>query len=80
MAEKKKMSFEQAQARLEEIVLEMENGTAELDLLLSLFEEGVSLVRFCKKELDAAERKITLVKNGGDGTSEIPFPEGNGQK
>lgn len=60
MAEKK-MSFEEALARLEEIVGEMDSGKAELDKLLELFEEGTTLVRKCKKELDNAEKKIKLV-------------------
>ena len=65
MAEKK-MSFEEALARLEEIVGEMDSGKAELDKLLELFEEGTTLVRKCKKELDNAEKKITLVTEDGE--------------
>lgn len=65
MAEKK-MSFEEALARLEEIVGEMDSGKAELDKLLELFEEGTTLVRKCKKELDNAEKKIKLVTEDGE--------------
>ena len=54
--EKKKTSFEEALMRLDEIVSEMDSGKAELDKLLSLFEEGTALVQQCKKELDSAER------------------------
>ena len=61
--EKKKQTFEEALARLEEIVDEMESGKAALDDLLALFEEGVSLVKFCNSKLNSAERKIKLVKN-----------------
>lgn len=68
--EKKKTSFEEALARLDEIVSEMDSGKAELDRLLSLFEEGTALVRQCRKELDLAERKIKLVTEDG----EIDFP------
>lgn len=68
--EKKKPSFEEALARLDEIVSEMDSGKAELDKLLSLFEEGTALVRQCRKELDTAERKIKLVTEDG----EIDFP------
>lgn len=70
--EKKKMSFEEALARLDEIIGSMENGKAELDELLSLFEEGISLVKLCSNKLNAAERKIKLVKANGD---EVPFKE-----
>ena len=65
MAEKK-MSFEEALARLEEIVGEMDSGKAELDKLLELFEEGTALVRRCKKDLDNAEKKIKLVTEDGE--------------
>lgn len=65
MAEKK-MSFEEALSRLEEIVGEMDSGKAELDKLLELFEEGTTLVRKCKKELDNAEKKIKLVTEDGE--------------
>ena len=43
MAGKKKMTFEAALARLEEIVSAMESGDAMLDKSLALFEEGVGL-------------------------------------
>ena len=68
--EKKKMSFEEALARLEEIVEEMESGKAALDDMLALFEEGVSLVKLCNSKLDSAERKIKLVKGNEE---EIAF-------
>ena len=64
--EKKKTSFEEALMRLDEIVSEMDSGKAELDKLLSLFEEGTALVKQCKKELDSAERKVKLVKEAGE--------------
>lgn len=60
------MSFEEALSRLEEIVGEMDSGKAELDKLLELFEEGTTLVRKCKKELDNAEKKIKLVTEDGE--------------
>ena len=44
----------------------MDSGKAELDKLLELFEEGTTLVRKCKKELDNAEKKIKLVTEDGE--------------
>lgn len=67
MAEKKKMSFEKALARLEEIVRAMESGDAMLDKSLALFEEGVGLVKYCQAALDEAEQKVTLLQKGADG-------------
>ena len=46
MAEKK-VSFEQAMDRLEEIVRQLEQGDAPLEEALSLFEEGTRLIKKC---------------------------------
>ena len=62
MAGRKKMTFEEALARLDEIVHSMEAGGAMLDESLSLFEEGVRLVKFCQSALDGAEQKVKLLQ------------------
>ena len=61
------MTFEQALARLEEIVKLMESGSAPLDKSLSLFEEGVGLVKFCTSELDSAEQKVKILQKSAGG-------------
>ncbi|MFQ5912110.1 MAG: exodeoxyribonuclease VII small subunit [Nitrospinota bacterium] len=78
-------SFEEALARLEAIVQELEEGEAELDRTLSLFEEGVKLSKLCHKRLEAAEKKIEILvkKEGGklerreieEPEDELKFPE-----
>ena len=68
MAGKKKMTFEAALARLEEIVSAMESGNAMLDESLALYEEGVKLRQFCSKALDDAEQKVKILQKGEDGT------------
>lgn len=71
---KEKPSFEDALLRLEEIVKMLENGKAPLDESLSMFEEGVALVKLCGKHLDQAEQKIQLlVKNEQGEYHEEPF-------
>lgn len=67
MAENKDMKFEDAMARLEEIVGLLENGDAPLDKSLDLFEEGVSLVKLCNSKLDAAEQKVKILVDNGNG-------------
>ena len=67
MAEEK-MSFEAAIARLEEIVRALEGGNTPLDTSLTLFEEGVSLVKLCNERLDGAEQKIKMLTFAPDGT------------
>ena len=66
MAENK-MTFESALARLEEIVRAMESGSAALDSSLSLFEEGIGLVKFCTKALDTAEQKVKILQKDENG-------------
>ena len=53
-----KMTFEQAVTRIEEIVVSLERGDAQLDKSLSLFEEGVKLIETCGTMLDTAEQKV----------------------
>lgn len=56
MAEKQ--TFEDAMARLEQIVGLLENGGCTLDESLKLFEEGTRLTAACTKDLKEAEQKI----------------------
>lgn len=62
------ITFEAAMTRLEEIVRALEGGNAPLDTSLALFEEGVSLVKFCNQKLDTAEQKVKILQRGEDGT------------
>lgn len=54
-------SFEEAMARLEEIVRLLENGKSSLDDSLSAFEEGISLVKYCNAKLTDAEQKVRIL-------------------
>lgn len=73
MAEKK-MTFEQAMARLEEIVKQLEQGEAPLEDALSLFEEGTKLMKKCSAQLDRAEQKVVKLLAGPEGAPvEEPF-------
>lgn len=64
---KNDITFEQALARLEVIVKSLENGSAPLDDSLSMFEEGISLVRFCSDKLVNAENKIKVLVSDQNG-------------
>ncbi len=59
--------LEQALARLEAIVRELEAGNIDLDRSLALFEEGVALSRQAAKRLTEAEAKITKLVRSLDG-------------
>ena len=60
------IKFEDAIAKLEKIVSELEDGELSLDEALKKYEEGVKLSAFCSKKLDVAEKKVKqLVKTSG---------------
>ena len=63
MAEKKTKTpkFEEALARLEKIVSEMESGDLQLDDMLKKFEEGRKLVQLCSAELESIRQRIEKV-------------------
>ena len=56
------ISFEQALARLEQIVKSLEGGNVPLEDLIKLFDEGTSLVKLCTERLDKAEEKVKLLQ------------------
>ncbi|GJL51048.1 exodeoxyribonuclease VII small subunit [Candidatus Nitrospira salsa] len=70
--------FEQALARLETIVTELERGELPLDESLKIFEEGIKLSKTCMKVLDDAERKVEILVQDKDGKKRIQaFSEGD---
>ena len=71
--ENKEISFEEALARLEVIVGSLESGKAPLDESLSLFEEGVRLVKLCNSKLDGAEQKVKILVSTENGLEEKDF-------
>lgn len=61
------LKFEEAMARLETIVSELEKGDLPLDESLKIFEEGIRLSKTCLKMLDDAERKVEILIQDKDG-------------
>ncbi len=55
---KKKLKFEDALRRLEEISNLLESDETELEEMISLYEEGTKLAKYCYDELKNAELKI----------------------
>lgn len=73
MAEKK-VCFEEAMQRLEDIVTSMERGEASLEESLKLFTEGTKLLKQCATMLDKAEQQVTKLVKTSDGVlTEVPF-------
>jgi exodeoxyribonuclease VII small subunit len=61
-------SFEDAMARLDAIVTELEEDKLPLEQMLARYEEGVTLARFCGEKLEAAEQKVQLIAKKADGS------------
>lgn len=71
-----KFVFEAAMKQLEEIVRQLEKGDVPLELSLSLFEQGTSLIRACGSALDGAEQKMKLLIQTPEGPAEADFEPG----
>jgi exodeoxyribonuclease VII small subunit len=55
------LTFEQALARLDEIVRQLEDGSAGLEESLAHYEQGVGLLKRCYAQLRQAEQRIQLL-------------------
>ncbi len=67
----KKMNFEQAIARLEEITKLLEKGDVPLEKSLEYFEEGTILVKKCRSLLEQAEQKVKILSKAQDGSYKL---------
>jgi len=67
------LKFEDAMARLEQIVRALEAGNLSLDESLRAFEEGTGLLRFCARRLEETERRIEVLMQDEGGLRAQPF-------
>lgn len=75
---KKEPSFEEGLARLEELVLSLEDRGLSLDKALAAFEEGLSLSASLRKKLDEASGKVeVLTRDLAGRPSARPFAADN---
>jgi len=63
----KKMKFEKALERLEEILDLLEKGDHSLEEALKLFEEGTRLSKLCARQLADARKKVEILKHNDAG-------------
>ena len=63
--------YEDVRSRLEEVVAALEGGDRPLEETLALYEEGVSLVRAAHAILDAAEKRLEVLKPQPDGSARL---------
>jgi exodeoxyribonuclease VII small subunit len=71
---KKERSFEEAMARLESIVSELESEDEGLERQFALFQEGMELARFCDRKLSEVEKSVEIVlKESAEEWKTTPF-------
>ena len=64
------LTFEEALARLQKLVEELESGDGSLEESLARYEEGMKLAAYCNELLDKAELRVHELLPDGQ---EIPF-------
>ena len=71
------LNFEDALAKLEQVVRRLESGDVPLDESIDLYEQGERLRRHCQARLDAAQARIERIVTDSDGnaTGTAPFDE-----
>lgn len=75
MARARGNDFEKAFQDLERIVQRLEGEQLSLDESLKLFEQGITLSRFCHQKLEEVEKKIELILSDAKGNpTSRPFP------
>lgn len=55
------LSFEQASLKLDEIVEKLNSGTASLEEMVGLYEEGIGLVNYCNELLSGYRSRIDRI-------------------
>lgn len=53
--------------RLDEIVAGMEEEQLSLEEMISSYEEGVRLLKFCRQRIDSARRRVELISSDLEG-------------
>ena len=67
----KDLSFEEALARLENLVRELESGRIRLDDAVIAYERAVSLKKLCENKLRDAQLKIEKIEITTDGETKL---------
>lgn len=66
-------TFEEAMARLDEIVNQMEEEQLPLEDMVSVYEEGVKLLKLCRSRIEGARARVERIQASADGASLTPF-------
>jgi exodeoxyribonuclease VII small subunit len=55
-------NYESALAELEKLVMQLEGGQLPLDQLLTGYQRGAQLLKFCRDKLEAVEHQIKVLE------------------
>ena len=67
MGKERKLTFEQALTKLEQIVQQIEQGQVSLEESIDKYAEGTRLIRQCRGILEQAEKKIQVLSQSAQG-------------
>ena len=56
------INYESALAELETLVMQLEGGQMPLDQLLTGYQRGAQLLKFCRDKLEAVENQIKVLE------------------
>jgi len=72
--DKEKLTFEEALQEVEQLVRSLESNSLPLADVLTAFERGILLTRFCQEYLSGAEQRIEQIVQTASGRLELkPF-------
>lgn len=62
----KAISIEEAFARLDDLITELEKPDSSLEASFQAFEQGMKLVRYCNDAIDMVEKKVLILGQEGE--------------
>ncbi|MBP3458095.1 MAG: exodeoxyribonuclease VII small subunit [Lachnospiraceae bacterium] len=60
------LSIEEAFAKLDETILQLEAEDITLEDSLKAYEQGMEYVRSCNEAIDRAEKKVLVIRGNGE--------------
>ena len=63
----KKINYEEAITKLENIIEQLEDASTPIDHSIKLYKEGIDLAKFCSDKLTSLEGEVAILKKTSDG-------------
>ena len=75
MAAKKKLTFEERLQQVEALIAKMESGEMPLEEAMQQYEAGLNALNALEKELTAAQKRLTVLRQQSGEDVEVPMEE-----